>query len=124
MGRKTWDSLPPKFRPLPNRLNVVLTRTPDALATTVPEGVVVESSLVEALDKLQDNDQVESIFVIGGGQIYREALELGRVRKIICTEVVDLPPDTQFDTYFPALDERPPARYQASDALIAFLKNR
>ncbi|GAC82977.1 dihydrofolate reductase [Gordonia paraffinivorans NBRC 108238] len=67
MGRKTWDSLPPRFRPLPGRTNIVVTRNPDWSA----EGALVARSVDAAL-ALADDD---SVSVIGGGEIYRAAME-------------------------------------------------
>ena len=69
MGRKTWDSLPAKFRPLPGRLNVVVTRQSDFLA----EGALVAHSIEQAasLCPLQS-----TAWVIGGADIYAQALPL------------------------------------------------
>ncbi|OLT47414.1 dihydrofolate reductase [Gordonia sp. CNJ-863] len=82
MGRKTWDSLPPKFRPLPGRTNIVVTRNPDWSA----DGAVVARSVEEALD-LADGDTVG---VIGGGEIYRAAMQFAT--ELCLTEIdVDVP---------------------------------
>jgi dihydrofolate reductase len=69
MGRKTWDSLPPRFRPLPGRVNVVVTRQPDWQES----GAQPASSLQDAL---QFCEQFENVWVIGGAQIYAQALPL------------------------------------------------
>lgn len=69
MGRKTWESLPPRFRPLPGRTNVVVTRQPGWLA----EGARVAHSLPEALALC---GEVTDAWIIGGAEIYREALPL------------------------------------------------
>jgi dihydrofolate reductase/thymidylate synthase len=89
MGRKTWDSLPPQFRPLKGRLNVVLTRDasrvplapqPPAEEGTqaTPDTRVVAGSLADALKLLATDpvllSTVERVFVIGGAEIYNEAL--------------------------------------------------
>ena len=66
MGRKTWESL---GRPLPNRTNIVITRNPDYK----PEGALVASSLESALELA---GQDEEKFIIGGGEIYRQAMVL------------------------------------------------
>lgn len=90
MGRATWQSLP--RRPLPGRLNVVLTRRDDYRA----EGALVARSLEEAVAMC---DPAEVPFVIGGGAVYREALPL--LERIYVTLV-----DAEFpgaDTFFPAL---------------------
>ena len=70
MGRRTWDSLPAKFRPLPGRRNVVLSRsmTPE----DVP-GAELAHSLDTALDLIGD---VPVAWIIGGGRVYREALRI------------------------------------------------
>lgn len=87
MGRKTWDSLPEKYRPLPNRLNVVLTRN-DQLA--LPLAVLKFKNLSEALLYVQKNQQqkkIESIFVIGGGEVFAEALQHPQCHKIFLTVI-------------------------------------
>jgi dihydrofolate reductase len=69
MGRKTWESLPANVRPLPQRTNVVVTRQADY---HVPSDVYVFPSLKEAMEAFADNE----IVIIGGGEIYRQALSL------------------------------------------------
>lgn len=70
MGRKCWDSIPEKFRPLPNRTNVVITRNKDFVA----EGCEVRHDLSEALKEF--NVEGEELFVIGGSEIYKESFPL------------------------------------------------
>ena len=69
MGRKTWESLPDAFRPLPGRLNIVVSRNPDFHAA----GGTVVGSLADALTAAGD---AETAFVIGGAELYRQALPL------------------------------------------------
>lgn len=69
MGRKTWDSLPNK--PLVKRRNIVLSRT-QHVSTSVAD---VHPTLDDALKTLQSADDIESIFVIGGAQVFAEALK-------------------------------------------------
>lgn len=76
MGRKTWDSLPRK--PLPDRINIVVTRQADWSA----DGAVTAASLDDALDKARN---AAEIMIIGGGEIYRAALP--RADRIELTEV-------------------------------------
>jgi dihydrofolate reductase len=92
MGRKTWESLPVAFRPLPGRRNVVVTRN---AAWTAP-GAEAAPSLEGALDLLGD---AERVFVIGGGELYAQALPVADL--LVLTEV-----DADFDgdTFFPAWD--------------------
>lgn len=104
MGRKTWESIPEKFRPLKGRINVVLTQSDTC---RFPEGVVAASSLEEARERLEQLEQtVEEIFVIGGSQVYEHALKSGLVNKVICTNVYDLPESTKFDAFFPELSDK------------------
>jgi dihydrofolate reductase len=91
MGRKTWDSLPPKFRPLPGRRNVVITRRGDWQA----EGAVRASSLQEALALCGDAAQT---WVTGGSEIYRLAADLAEV-----AEVTEIDADVEGDAYAPPL---------------------
>jgi dihydrofolate reductase len=92
MGRRTWDSLPPKFRPLPGRKNIVLTHQTGFTA----QGATVVQSLDDALT---DPDT----WVVGGEQIY--TLALPRARRCEVTEVdIDLPRDDG-DVVAPLLDE-------------------
>lgn len=101
MGRATWESIPERFRPLPNRINCVLTRQTDY---AVPDGVYTAQSLAEAAETLQRVPEVGRIFVIGGGQVYQQALDEGWCSKVYLTEVDNLPADyTKFDTFFPPL---------------------
>ena len=92
MGRKTWESLPPRFRPLPGRRNLVLSRQPGYVA----EGAEVVATLDEAMLRLQASPQA---FVIGGEQLYR--LALPRADQLMLTE---LDRDYEGDTRFPAWD--------------------
>ena len=78
MGRKTWDSLPPKFRPLPGRLNLVVTRQPDWQA----QGAQAAASLQDALAHCSD---ALDAWVIGGAQIYAQALALAH--SVVVTEI-------------------------------------
>lgn len=96
MGRKNYDSIPPRFRPLPNRLNVVLTRNPNFKA---PDCLVF-NSLEESLRQLESDER--EIFVIGGGQIYAEALKLEALTEMYITFVNHV---FDADTFFPAFDK-------------------
>jgi dihydrofolate reductase len=92
MGRKTWDSLPPRFRPLPGRRNVVVTRQPDWQA----EGVLRAHSLPEALQQCQDEADV---WVIGGAELYAQALPLAA-----SAQVTEIDAPFEGDAYAPELD--------------------
>ena len=83
MGRKTWASLPAKYQPLPRRHNIVISRQPQAL----PAGAVAASSLPDALAKAAALAMCDQIFVVGGGQIYAEAVTHPRCSYIYLTEI-------------------------------------
>ena len=91
MGRKTWDSLPARFRPLPGRRNLVLSRD----AAFKAAGAEVAGSLDEALALVDGAADAPRVFVIGGAQLY--ALALPRADELVLTEVdADLPGDVFF----------------------------
>lgn len=90
MGRKTFESFP---KPLPNRTHVIITRQTDY---KVPEGCLVVSNLQEGINSCPKEEEV---FVIGGGQIYQQAIDL--VDKIDLTRVHT---SVEADTFFPEID--------------------
>ena len=81
MGRKTWESAEVAGRPLPRRLNIVITRR----GLTPPEGVLVVGSLDAALDAAARD--AESTFVVGGAEIFREAFAHRQLRRVYLTRV-------------------------------------
>ena len=91
MGRKTWDSLPPKFRPLPGRANIVITRQPD----WKDSGAETAASLADALALCAASDEV---WIIGGAQIYAQAMPLAE--RIEVTEIAE---NIEGDAYAPPL---------------------
>ena len=93
MGRRTWESLPPKFRPLPGRRNVVVTRQ-----TALNEiGMERASSLREAL-QIAEQPNPATVWVIGGAQIYAQALPLAQR-----VEVTEIAQDFDGDAFAPEL---------------------
>ncbi len=96
MGRKTWESIPPDYQPLPQRVNLVLTRDKDYY---LPRGVEKFNALDQALLSLsKQRDEVESVFVIGGGQVFGDALRHPLCKKIYLTHILK---DFACDTFFP-----------------------
>lgn len=91
MGRKTWESLPPKFRPLPGRLNLVITRQADWAAA----GATAVASLPQALACCADSAE---IWVIGGAQIYALAEPLAQR-----AEVTEIAQSFAGDAFAPTL---------------------
>lgn len=93
MGRKTWDSLPKK--PLPDRLNVVISHTRSLL------GMMSFSMLLEEAKARMLGDPEAEYFIIGGGAIYKELLPY--CDRVYVTKIFK--DHDQVDTYFPNLDE-------------------
>ena len=94
MGRKTWDSLPPKFRPLPGRLNIVVTRQADWQA----HGAQRAASIHEAM-RLCPSDSVA--WVIGGSELYAQALPLASAAL-----VTEIEADFAGDAFAPQFDSQ------------------
>ena len=100
MGRKTWESLP--LRPLPGRLNIVLTRDQSYEADGMARGALVCAGLDEAIEIAREtaqDDGVDEICVIGGTAVFEAALP--RARRLYITEVEASP---EGDAVFPAFD--------------------
>lgn len=97
MGRRNWDSIPLKYRPLSNRINVVVSRN----TGFSDDGCVVFNDLQQAVSNYK-NDETKDVFIIGGGQIYREALDKKLVDVMFVTHI-----DQAFDgdTWFPPISE-------------------
>lgn len=94
MGRKNFQSLPPKFSPLPHRTNIVVTRQLNFQAP----GCVVVNSIDDAIDKAAGANETE-LFVIGGAQIYEQAL--AKADRLYLTEI---DAEVEGDTHFPKID--------------------
>jgi dihydrofolate reductase len=93
MGRKNYDSIPQKFKPLPHRTNIVVTRKKNFEAP----GCIVVNSLEEGLRISKDNSESE-IFIIGGAEIYK--LGLPHAHRLYLTEIDAV---IDGDTYFPEI---------------------
>jgi dihydrofolate reductase len=94
MGRKNYDSLLPKFKPLPNRTNIVITRQKDFSAP----GCTVMHGVEPALDLAKQNGEKEC-FIIGGAEIYNLAMPY--TTRLYLTEI---DANVEGDTYFPTVD--------------------
>ena len=95
MGRKTWESIPEKRRPLPGRANIVITKQQDF----APEGTLIVHSIEDAIKKARELDD-EKIFIFGGAEIYKLALPY--------TDVLDLTivdAEKPADVYFPEYEK-------------------
>ena len=104
MGRTTWDSLPVKFRPLPGRVNIIVTRKPHTFE--IPEGkdnVIVASSVESAVVKAMKLD--DQIFITGGQKIYEYCLEWRLVDRVLASEIKNQA-DVVGATFFPDLKQK------------------
>jgi dihydrofolate reductase len=93
MGRKTWESLPAQFRPLPGRQNIVITRQ----ANWQAHGASVAHSIEQAMQLCRPE---QDLWVIGGAQIYAQALPLAS--EVVMTEIET---DVAGDAFAPELDD-------------------
>ena len=85
MGRKTWESIPEKFRPLPNRHNIVLSKTLKNLP-----GAICHNTLENALENLPQN--TENTFIIGGANLFEQTLNHPSLKKLIVTKIPPISP--------------------------------
>lgn len=100
MGRKTWLSFPEKYRPLPGRTNIVITRQKTWGETPEAAGAVVVPSLDDALLESQFVDGGETVWILGGGEVFRQSTELANVAVVTTIDV-----ESDGDTFAPELDE-------------------
>jgi len=104
IGKRTWESIPAKFRPLPGRINVVLTRAAEeaGFESTYPPEVLVAGSVAGAVQQLAARQDVGEIFVIGGAAAYKEAIEMPNCARIFLTRIAK---DIECDAFFPSFDD-------------------
>ena len=101
MGRRTWQSIPARVRPLRNRLNIVLTSQPQAEISDSPD-VLVCKSFPEALQLVDSlSDKLESCWVIGGSSVYEEAMRNIRLERLYITRILK---DFDCDTFLPDIN--------------------
>ncbi len=115
MGRKTWESIPDRFRPLPGRLNVVITAQIDY---PLPSEVLRASSLTNAMEvvsKIEDTN-IGEIFVIGGAQVFTEAICHPLCQKLYLTCIHGR---SDCDVFFPEI----PAKFVEKDSSRKFEEN-
>jgi dihydrofolate reductase len=97
MGSKTWLSLPSGYTPLKDRENIVLSRN-NSLDLN-GKGYLLNN--MELLQEFCEKKKFDENWIIGGGEIYKSALEMGIVKKIYITEIDE---EYECDTFFPELD--------------------
>ena len=101
MGRRTWQSIPARVRPLRNRLNIVLTSADQTEISDSPDVLVCRSftEAVQLVDSL--SDKLESCWVIGGSSVYEEAMRNLRLEKLYITRILK---DFECDTFLPEIN--------------------
>ena len=97
MGRKNYDSIPLKYRPLPNRENVILSRNSNFDAGDCKVFTSIDDCLIHFAEETE-----RTVFIIGGGQIYNEAINHPRLEEMYITEINHA---FEPDTFFPVFDE-------------------
>ena len=102
MGRKTWESIPNKFRPLPNRINIILSKTMNKEEIEVKNSIYIVRNL-EELDKLIEQLKKENIlatpFIIGGASLYNKMFELDKISKVHLS-LLNKESEYECDTFF------------------------
>ena len=96
MGRKNWESIPEKFRPLPNRKNIIVSRNKKY---KIKSSIVVNS--VEKAIEVAKNDNDNEIFIIGGGEIYKASFKY--INKLYITEIRSI---IEGNTFFPKWNKK------------------
>ena len=96
MGRRTWESFPAAFRPLPGRTNIIVSSSTDSAA--FPEGTLVLPSLEEALAAARISPGSEQIWIIGGAQLYEAAVEVSHAAVVTVIDTT-----AEGDTFAPRL---------------------
>lgn len=112
MGRRTWESLPDRFRPLPGRANIVITRQSSRTAELAEQGALTAASLEAALELAETRlFGASAAWILGGGAVYAEAIEKD-LAQIASVTRLDL--EVEGDTCAPELD---PARWEMVAAM-------
>lgn len=99
MGRNTYFGIPKSLRPLPQRLNIVLSTT--SSPSDYPSDVIVCNSLAAAVQRLNATDladKIESIWIVGGASVYKEAMDSPMFDRLYFTKILA---DYECDTFFP-----------------------
>lgn len=113
MGRKTWESIPETYRPMPGRKNIVLSRSKDI---ELPEGVILANSIEESIEIANQLEEVESIFITGGGVIYSESIQKSIPDEVLITRISGT---HNCDAFFPEI----PDTYSLKSETETFTQN-
>lgn len=103
MGRKTFFGIPENKRPLPGRLNIVLSTTSNQ--SDYPDGVLLCKTFNEAVVKLSDPslaEDIENVWIVGGYSVYKEAMESSLCHRVYFTEIKAT---FECDAFFPTIPD-------------------
>lgn len=104
MGRKTYFGIPETKRPLPGRLNIILSNTLEA--SELPSDVMLCNSLESAMKKIESNpklnEEIENVWIVGGSGVYKEAMSSERSHRLYLTKIYE---KFECDTFFPAIPD-------------------
>ena len=109
MGRKSWDSIPAKYRPLPNRINVVMSRD----ETLKLDCDLVSSNLQNVINYFTEQSSDDELFIIGGGELYKQAFPMAT--KLYLTRVLA---EVEGDTYLEGFNPEEWTLKSTSEVLI------
>ncbi len=112
MGRKTWDSLPEKYRPLPGRINCVLSRKYTNIWTNISPNAFGFPDLQSCHQFLSKSNDVEEVFIIGGAQVYNAALQENCLETVYITRIYD---KFHCDVFFEGLSSKKFKRISRSE---------
>ena len=105
MGRKTYLSIPPRFRPLDKRINIVITTNPKLRQEeNIPDSVHLVNSFESAITMAFSIPGIARVFVIGGSSVYAEAMKHEKCGSIHYTNIIS--PEFVCDTFFPKIDDK------------------
>ena len=102
MGRKTWESIPEKYRPLPDRINIILSSKPDKNKDHIYFFQSLDDAL-SACEKWASEDRINDLFCIGGANLYQQCIALENCHKLYITK---LHKHYACDAFFPDYDEK------------------
>ncbi|KAJ2159530.1 dihydrofolate reductase [Coemansia sp. RSA 552] len=109
MGRRSWEAIPPRFRPFAGRYNIVITSNPGLFGAEAPPYTITQPSIRHALEHIDSVNAIgdmciNRIFIVGGGAIYAEALKASDCHIQVLLTKVEFADADKCDVFFPELD--------------------
>ena len=87
MGRKTWESIPKKFRPLQNRINIILTTQKNFSIDNNNNNIWIRNDFNSTIDECINSSNIDNIFIIGGNSLYNLALQSNQLSSLYITKI-------------------------------------